>query len=156
MRAMAALLFGAVWAAVLCGPAIALRDSAQGTVTMVDDTEIVVTFGERDQNRTDGAVMSGFCQLHWGVISLGHDGSAIWKFEVSSLNDTDRWRGQFVLYDKEENVLGTLPNSGTFDVEVRAVRPRRMEIIMPLRFDPAVYERIGSAKMAMQCEPRGT
>ena len=156
MRAMAALLFGAVWAAVLCGPAIALRNSAQGTVTMVDDTEIVITFGERDQNRTDGAVMSGFCQLHWGVLSLGHDGSAIWKSEVSSLNDTDRWWGLFVLYDKEDNVLGTVPNSGMFDVEVKEVRPRRMEIIMPLRFDPDFFARIVSAKMSMQCEPRAT
>ena len=36
-----------------------------------DDTEIVVTFNERDQSRTSRAVMSGFCQLHWGVLSLG-------------------------------------------------------------------------------------
>jgi hypothetical protein len=104
---------------------MALRDSARGTINMFDDTEIVITFGDRDQTRTDQAVMSGFCQLHWGVLSLGPDGSAIWKSEVSSLTATDRWRGQFVLYDKEDNVLGTVPNSGTFDVEVREVRPRR-------------------------------
>ena len=111
-------VLGVLSAAVLCEPAMALRDSARGTVTMFDDKEIVVTFGEHDQSRTDRAVMSGFCQLHWGVLSLGPDGSAIWKFQVSSLTPTDRRQDQFVLYDKEDDVLGTVPNSGTFDVEV--------------------------------------
>ena len=156
MRWQAALFWGALSVTVLREPAMALRNSARGTITMFDDTEIVVTFGDRDQTGADQTVRSGFCHLHWGVLSLGPDGSAIWKFEVSSLTGTDRWQGQFVLYDKEDKVLGTVPSVGTFDVEVKEVRPRRMEIIMPLHFDAAVFERIGSAKMSMQCEPRGT
>jgi hypothetical protein len=138
----------------LCDPAMALRDSTQGLVTKSDDAEIVVAFGEHDPRRTDAVVMSGFCQLHWGVLSLGPDGSAIWKFAVSSLNGADRWQGQFVLHDKEDNVLGTVPNSGTFDIEVREVRPRRMEIVMPLRFNPAVFKRIGAVKMSTECRPK--
>ena len=153
MRCAGTVLLAALVMA-LCDPAMALRDSVQGLVTKSDDAEIVVAFGEHDQSRTDGIVISGFCQLHWGVLSLGSDGSAIWKFEVSSLNDTDRWEGQFVLHDKEDNVLGTVPNSGTFDIQVREVRPRRMEIIIPLRFDPADFTRIGSVKMSIECRPK--
>jgi hypothetical protein len=152
--ALHAALVGALAALALCDPAMALRDAARGTVTKSDDTEIVVAFGEHDQSRMDRAVMSGLCQLHWGVLSFGPDGSAIWNFEVSSLTATDRWQGQFVLHDKEDNVLGTIPNLGTFDVEVREVRQRRMEIVMPLQFDPAAFKRIGSVKMSMECGPK--
>jgi len=61
-----------------------------------------------------------------------------------------------VLLDKEENVLRTLPHVGTFDVEVREVRPRRLEIVIPLHFDPAVFKRISTVKMLMECRPTGT
>jgi hypothetical protein len=132
-----------------------LPDSAHGTVSRSDDAEIVVAFGEHSESRTDRVVMSGLCHLHWGALSLGADGSALWKSEVSSLATADRWQGQFVLYDKENKVLGTVPSAGTFDVEVKETRPRRMEIIMPLHFDPTVFKRIESVKMSMQCRPKG-
>ncbi len=152
--AFRAIVIGALIALSLSEPAMALRDSAQGTVSQSDDTEIVVAFGEHPESRTDRAVMSGFCHLHSGLLSLGNDGSAIWKSEVSSLTGIERWHGRFVLLDKEENVLGTVPHAGTFDVEVREVRPRRLEIIVPLLFDPAVFKRISTVKMRMECRPK--
>ena len=98
--------------------------------------------------------MSGFCQLHWGVLSLGSDGSAIWKSEVSSLTATDRWRGQFVLYDNEDNVLGTVPSSGTFDVEVKssAATPYGNYYAAPLRRRRLRADRIGQNVDAMRAE----
>ena len=153
MRILIAVSFLALAGAAVCEPAMVLRDAAHGTVTTSSESEIVVAFGEHDQNLTNRIVTSGFCQLHWGVLSLGPDGSAIWKFEVSSLTATDRWQGQFVLYDKEDKVLGTVPTARTFDVAVREARPRRMEIIMPLHFDRAIFKRIGSVKMSMECGP---
>jgi hypothetical protein len=41
-------------------------------------------------------------------------------------------------------------------VEVREVRPRRLEIVIPLHFDPAVFKRISTVKMLMECRPTGT
>jgi len=149
-------VIGALAALSLASSAVALRDSALGTISKADGTEIVVAFGEHPESRRDRYVMSGFCQLHSGLLSLGNDGSAIWKSEVSSLTGTEKWHGQFLLLDKEENVLGTLPHLGTFDVEVREVRPRRLEIILPLRFDPAVFKRISAVKMSMECRPTQT
>ena len=154
MRALHTAVIGALAALSLSSSAMALRDTARGTISKADGTEIVVVFGEHPDSRTDRAVMSGFCQLHSGMLSLGNDGSAIWISEVSSLTGTEKWRGRFVLLDKEENALGTVPDAGTFEVEVRELRPRRLEIVVPLHFDPGVFKRISAVKMSMECRPK--
>ena len=156
MRAPLTAVIGGLAVLSLASSAMALKDSAHGTISKADGTEIVVAFGQHPESRRDRDVMSGFCQLHSGLLSLGNDGSAIWKSEVSSLTGTEKWYGQFVLLDKEENVLGALPHVGTFDVEVREVRPRRLEIVIPLHFDPAVFNRISTVKMSMECRPTET
>ena len=65
MRWQAALFWGALSVTVLCEPAMALRNSARGTIAIFDDTEIVVTFGDRDQNRTDR------CDVRFLPVALG-------------------------------------------------------------------------------------
>ena len=151
MRILVAVSFLALASAAVCEPAMALRDAAHGTVTTSSEFEIVVAFGGHDQNPTDRIVTSGFCQLHWGVLSLGHDGSAVLKLEASSLTATDRWQGQFMLHDKESAALGTIPSSGPFVIEVNEMRPQRTGIVIPLHFDPDLFKRISSVRMAMEC-----
>jgi hypothetical protein len=128
----------------------------EGTVSRSNDAEIVVAFGERADSRADRAVTSGFCQLHWGLLSLGSDGTALWKSELSSLTASDRWQGRFELRDKEATLIGTVPRAGTFDVDVREVRPRRLEMIIPLYFERDLFKNIHSVRMLMECRPKET
>jgi hypothetical protein len=110
-----------------------------------------VAFGEHEGNVTDRTVTSGSCKLHWGVLSLGPDGSALLKFEVSSLSASDKWRGQFLLRDNENNELGGVPRSGTFEVEIKELLPKRVGIVIPMSFEAKLFKRIASARMTMEC-----
>src|SRR5688572_19838332 len=80
-------------------PAMALRDRAQGTIVKSDTTEVVVRFD--NHNNADKRVSSGLCTMHRGVLTVGHDGYALFDAEVSSPDTTNTWRGQFVLLDTE-------------------------------------------------------
>ena len=135
----------------LCAPAGALRDTAHGTVTKSDDSEIIVAFGEHEGNVTERTVTSGSCKLHWGVLSLGPDGSALLKLEVSSLSASDKWRGQFLLRDKEDNELGNVPSSGTFEVEIKELLPKGVGLVIPMNFEASLFKSISSARMIMEC-----
>ena len=132
----------------LGAPAMALRDSAQGTLVKSDITEVVVRFGDE---KTDKRVSSGLCTMHRGVLTLWPDGYALFDAEVSSPDTTNTWRGQFVLLDKEVQVLTTLPTSGAFMIEIKGLSPRRVSMLVPMSFSPEVFRRIGSVKMAMEC-----
>jgi len=79
VRALHAAVIGALVALSLASSAVALRDSAHGTISKADDTEIVVAFGEHPESRRDRDVMSGFCQLHSGLLSLGNEAARTGK-----------------------------------------------------------------------------
>jgi hypothetical protein len=133
----------------LGAPAMALRDSAQGTIVKSDPTEVVVRFG--DEKNTDKKLSSGLCTMHRGVLTVRPDGYALFDAEVSSPDTTSTWRGDFVILDKEAQVLTTLPTSGAFTIEIKGLSPRKVSMLIPMSFSPDVFRRIDSVKMAMEC-----
>ncbi len=132
-------------------PATALRDTAVGAVTKAGDAEIVAVFGEHEQNTAGKSVVSGQCRMHWGTLTLHRDGQAILRTEMSALLGRETWRGQFQLFGRNGEAIGTVPASGEYQVELKKQRPRTTIITIPMRFDPDVINKLGVVKMAMEC-----
>ena len=130
-----------VFLAALCVPASGLIETVDGKLTRSGDLEIVAAFGER---------VSGLCKMRMGMITLKSDGTGLVEAEVMSPDPSNKWRGQFILVDKEEKTLGTVPAAGHFTIEIKEIQPRSVAVIMPIAYDASLLKSVSAVKMEME------
>ena len=148
---MKRLCVALIVSASVSAPAFGLRDTTQARITTSDGSRMVAVFGTHEGNPDGMPAESGHCTMHWGVLSLANDGSALLQTDVSSLDTSAKWQGRLLLLDQEGKTVGTLPASGTFTIEIRELRPRRVTMTIPMTFSPESFAKIRSVRMNMEC-----
>ena len=132
-----------VFLASLCVPASGAKETVDGKLTRPGDVEIIAAFGER---------VSGLCKMRMGTITLESDGTALVEVEIVSPDPSSRWRGQFILIDKDQKTLSTIPAAGGFTIEIKEIQPRSVAVVMPITYDATLLKSVSAVKMEMECD----